>query len=739
MSTALYKKLLFAILILGASLRIGYTTFGDVLPVMWDQRQYVSAALGLISYVDRSGDVPYSDAREDRYRFKHYYEKYIQSEGIDYTGYTPHTLTQARDNVFVAGPLYPGILALIFLSPRADFALARLFSVLLDLVALFCLIRIGYRLVGRTASLMAGALYAIYFPYILTGNTLLMETPTTSLILATVLTLIRSSEKGGWRLFVLSGVMIGALILTKPTAMLLGIPLALGFYSYTRRTTTASLLIKRFAFMAVPAAAIFIVWLGIASAHFGQVTMRDPQYAEGNLRQSMSIEFEGYDMDKVSEEFWTRPIAAGITSDPVGFIGLLAKKVDRMWRQPYNDFRRSFIVSTAFNETFHKIILIVGFIGLLTLAVTRWSFAALPLLLVGYYAGIHLIFHSVARYNFSAIPMILLGTAFVVQQLFESWRHRRREHVLPLTLALSCLVIALALSPHIVVAITGREIGRVGATLLVVARTLLAFGGTYVMVRLLNASTTRYARIGISCTLATIIMVIGWSSLLARDQFAEFTCRLSEPQMKCGTRIYMRKIPDMKLGEQLVVAIDMLSGNGRRNTFTSYVADTSMELIGGQPPLSKLFYPKPAYRHFVRIEGEGIETFRQYAFLPVELDRVAAQFTSTGYLQIEIAINRRFDESNNYIELFGHQKTENRMPFLPSVRATSLERYVEKNDPRLRERVNLLSDSAVSYYIPRRSSEIVVGTDLSPATGIQTGRYNMFLMHFRPDGSIDVY
>ena len=78
-------------------------------------------------------------------------------------------------------------------------------------------------------------------------------------------------------------------------------------------------------------------------------------------------------------------------------------------------------------------------------------------------------------------------------------------------------------------------------------------------------------------------------------------------------------------------------------------------------------------------------------------------------------------------------------PFIPAWRNTAIERFVHQGDPRIPLPVKLLSDSAISYYIPRTSDHLRECEDLSPAAGKQTGRFNIFVMQLKPDGRALVY
>jgi len=78
-----YRRYVLAILAVALVLRVGYLAFGEVLPVMWDARRYAAAGLALISLVDHSAPAGAATEHDDRYRFRHYYEKYIQGEQIE--------------------------------------------------------------------------------------------------------------------------------------------------------------------------------------------------------------------------------------------------------------------------------------------------------------------------------------------------------------------------------------------------------------------------------------------------------------------------------------------------------------------------------------------------------------------------------------------------------------------------------------------------------------------------------
>ena len=739
MTTGTFHRRVVLILVLSLGLRLGFLMFGDLLPVMWDARRYVAASIGLISLVDDSGAGPVVSEHEDQRQFDHYCRKYIQGEQIEWLFYQPHTLTQAREDMFYGGPLYPLCLAAIFAAAPADFTVARLFGILLDLLSNLLLIAVGWRLIGRRGALIAGLLYAVYFPFILGCSLLLLETSTSFWILLALYLLLRGNEKHYRWPLLLAGVVTGLLVLNKPTAVLLVIPLAVGMFRHISRSCTGRDVVGRLLCFLTPALIVLAGWTTYTSAHYGRPAVRDPHYVESVLRQSTSIEFEGYDLDKVEKDFWTRSIVNDLLDDPIGSVGLAIKKLDRLWRRPFNDFKRSFIMPYRTGEMLHLLIVVSGLLGLVILWRCDRARGVWPVAIVGYYTAIHLVLHSLSRYNFNAMPMVLLGSAYIMALFWEACRAGAvRTRLMPVA-ALVLMVAAYGFDQDWLNSIFGTGVSLTLMIGVLLMKTALLTGGLFLLSRLLTWEHYPRSRLLIVVVPLFLISVTGWTTTLSRAGWAEFECRLTSNSVKAGTRLYISELKEVRQDELLAAVVDVNSGRGRSNTFTLAVGDTTFEFVGGQKPLSDLFYPKPTYDAYALLEPLGMEQFRQYAIVPLDDSLIRRVLDRDGFVDVWLAINDRFEEENNHISVWGNYETGCRSAYIPGVRFTSVERYVHRDDPRLRREVNYLSDSTVSCYTARSDNKVMTGMDLSPTAGKQTGRYNIFLMHFMPDGSRLVY
>ncbi len=736
MADTWFRKTVPAVVIAAGLIRIAFLLSGEVLPVIWDARRYACAAIGMISYLDSSGPETSSDERADRYAFKHYYEKYIQGEPIDFQFYTPSSLTQARDDIFLAGPLYPALLAAIFaLAPVADFTFARLLGILFDLGALWMLILVARRLAGRRAAIVGGVLYAIYFPFIQTSTVLLLETSTSFFILLGIYLLMRGAETDRRLFFTLAGVVCGLLVMHKPTAMFISIPLVVGFYFYTRNKLSLRRFIRRVGIMAVPALIMFAAWLTVASIKFDQPTLRDPSYAGANLRQSSSIEYEGYDLDRVDDDFWERQPYDDLIPRLPEYLGLFAKKFERLWSSPYIAFKRSFILPESFVRWLHSAVIFFGLIGMIVLLFRSFRLAVWPVLISGYYTAIHLIFHSLNRYSFNALPLLFIMAAWTVTTLYDELSNKstnRWRHVLQAIL----LIPAGAVFEPSWVALLMGSAQTYGLVLpgLVFKAGFIGFA-LYILSRILLRDTGPLYRWLMVILVVIPYVVVVVTPVLSRDNWSEFACRIDDPEVRAGTRFYLSDLMPENVPSVWWLLVDMNVPEGKPPLFEVKIGRRTGSYILGQEPLRRHFYSKPTYTEYARLERIDIAAFRQYAFIELLPGEINQSIERQGYVDVSLNLTPSAD-AEEALYIYG---TQGGASFIPSLTKTSVERHNHRGDPRIREEVKFMSDSVISYYIDSNGDEIVSGRDLSPSIGRQIGRYNMFLVRLNEKGEFSLY
>lgn len=733
-----FNRWVIRILIISIVMRLGFLMFGEVLPVMWDARKYAAGGIGLISYLYPSSKVDITDESEDRRQFKQLADKKIQGEKIEWLSYKPHTLTEAKEEIYFSGPLYPAVLgAIFFIAPVGDFTVARLFGILLDLLSNLLIILIGVRLIGRMPALVAGLIYAIYFPFILSSTMLLLETSTGFLILLAIYLLLRASEDYKRKYLILAGIVTGLLLLNKPTATLIIIPIMAGFYFYVRSKWPNKIFINRLLWYLAPFGIITAIWVTITSIHFGQIAIRDPNYSGANPRQSTSIIFEGYDLDIVEKDFWIRSIAGDILNDPIGYAGLLLKKFDRLWRRPFNDFKREFIIPYKINENLHLVIAVFGLMGLLLLIRLEFKLAAWLLFIIGYYTAIHLIFHSISRYNFNAMPMVILAASYMIVLIWNGFVYSSAKSKMMVLLSLILLIFSITFGANWILILFNSGLSKLSVTIIILVKIILFMSGIWLLAKkLIYENSPRGRHILVFGSTLIVALVIS-SNNLARDNWAEFKTQIISPDVQAGTKIYISDLAKKQDGDSWGIVIDLNSGADRKNSFNVKAGDETVKLIGGKEQLLDMFYPKPTYLYYSKFIPIGIEEFRQYAIIPVQEHFIRQELNNNGYLDIKVSINDNIKEPNNFVYLWGSLSNKSDSTFIPGIRFISIERFVHQDDPRIRYPVKIASDSSISYYINPSSN--LNENDLSPSPGIQTGRYNIFLILFKKDGEFIVY
>ncbi|MFH2050062.1 MAG: hypothetical protein ABIJ12_11505, partial [bacterium] len=234
-----------------------------------------------------------------------------------------------------------------------------------------------------------------------------------------------------------------------------------------------------------------------------------------------------------------------------------------------------------------------------------------------------------------------------------------------------------------------------------------------------------------------VVALVIASNALSRDNWAEFKTQIISSDVQAGTKIYISDLAKKQDGDSWGIVIDLNSGADRKNSFNVKVGDEEVKLVGGKGILLDMFYPKPTYFYYSEYIPIGIEEYRQYAIIPAQEHFIWQMLDKNGYLDISVSINDDLNEPNNFINLWGRLSNNSDSTFIPGIRFVSIERFVHQNDPRIRYPVKFASDSAFSYYI--NPSGKINENDLSPSPGIQTGRYNIFLILFKKDGDFIVY
>ncbi len=711
-----------------------YTT--EPVPVMWDARIYSSAAVGLLHYFDEGGSFGHperlpteTDSTASEHLFLADMEHYIKGERIEWLYYDIPTIEETQDYLFISGPVYPAFLAAVFLTDFAvDFMVVRTFNAVIDGFCVVLVMLIAAMLFDRRTAILAGILYIIYLPFILLTGLVSPDQLTILFILLTLYLLLRWYENKNDRYLYLSGALLGVLVLTRPTATLLFAPFLLGFLHDHKSDITGVL--RHIAKAAVPFIIIVIPWVILASIYFGELAIRDPEYSAANFRSSSSIENEGYDLDYVDKDFWNRSVFKEISSDPLGYAGLLVTKFDRLWSIPFNDLNRSFVITPTVGKIIHRLIVLFGVFGVFSFALNRRRGLIYLFHIPFYYTLIHIVLHSLARYNLNPMPLIIIASAGAMMAVYEFSRRNILKadsfHVkLPLAICLAGIAFIMFFPESAGAAHLG---GMLGAILTITVKILIMisiFGFIAVLVSKTGITARSIKVLGIP---TVILLIVTIAVCGARDRWAEWECRLDSPQQVAGVRIF---IPDdfrLDEGELARVDIDMVTNKAPVNHFHVMINGRRFSPHVLKPPVTEFYVRKMTYPVFEELLDIGKEEMRLWRKIPLSpqfFNQMADQY---GVLDIAIMISDSLPEEDNFIRLFGGYDilSDNHLS-APGLIKTSIERFIDKGDPRIRKNYHLSSDSALSYYIKDLREREFREDDLSDASGRQKGRYRILL------------
>jgi 4-amino-4-deoxy-L-arabinose transferase-like glycosyltransferase len=728
---------LFAICVIA---RLAFVFGTEQIPVMWDARIFVSAAIGLISYVDEGGEFghPQADSKENlkslRKQFDDYIKQYISGEQIEWLYYPPFTRRESQENLFWSGPLVTAALAaMFFLSPVSDFMVVRTVNALVGGLCLVLLMLITKSLFGKGTSILAGIMYILYLPFIILTGMISAEPVTSLLTLLSCYIVLRwyNDKKDGYLYF--WGVSLGLLTFVKSTAILLFLPFMIGLL-YDCRKRYKDFWVSAVK-TAVPLVLIVLPWVIVASLYYGQVAVRDPTHSSANLRVASSLKFSGYNLDRADEDFWTAPMLYTIKENPLDYARLLGRKVNRLWSQPYNDYAQSFIPGKRTARFFHLVIIFTALFGVFGFAAGSQKGLIYLFLIPLYYTIVHAVFLSLSRYNLNAMPFMIIASSVAVVKAIGYIRERlsgkgMARSVFHWLMFLGGWVFVLLVPEGVSMSIFGVKAGVLTLTAL---KIIVLIGLALFLFRLLAGRVTGKGAMAMSIFPALIVALALIVRAYSPVYWAEWKCRLSGPLSAAGSRIYIPPAFRAEPDDEISIAVDLVTVRDGK-PFSVSLNDEVGSFDKGEPPISRYFYRKRSYPVFQHHYDLSLEEMRFWSVLTVSPEKFNEILDKWGYLEITISPNDSLSSEDDGVEIFGdYPATGKKEALIPSLTHSSTDRFVEKGDPRMLMSYKISSDSVISYYIGNLRQGQVSSDDLSPSWGEQSGRYRIYVIVRRFD------
>jgi 4-amino-4-deoxy-L-arabinose transferase-like glycosyltransferase len=300
---------------------------------------------------------------------------------------------------------------------------ARIVEALLGIAAILVVFALGDRLGGRATGLLAAFAVAVYPPFIHSTGELMSEPPAILTLPAAVLAFLWASEQERWRAWLLPGLLFGLTAMFRPEYLLVGVAfvvlagLRVGIARGWRPGLAgAGLLAAALLLPIVPwtirnvdvldrvvpistgsGKALYVGTFLPADGEYQRVKALLVQRYRGRVLDPHSAALEEIDptplFDRVAGRYPDLPRDSALGrigkenfseyfgEDPLGYLGMTARKVGRMWSSGVGE-----AMSSGIGRAVQILIVALGLAGFVLLGLRRswWQLVALatPILLV---------------------------------------------------------------------------------------------------------------------------------------------------------------------------------------------------------------------------------------------------------------------------------------------------------------------------------------------------------------------
>ncbi len=728
--------------VLALGLRLLYVFGVPQTPVVWDAAQYDLAGQAVSRWLGR-------DLGTLLGGILHWRPEVLRAFASDLSG-----------SILSKGPTYPLFLGFIYLIFGHHVGAARGAQAILDTGTVLLVAAIARILGGRRAGYLAAGLYAVYQPMILMTGRLLQETLMVFLLALMLWLILRGAEETrppGRIQAALTGMVLGAIVVGRPALQYLFVPvLPATWLAWERKGTgwrTSFLgLVGGMLLLVVPVTSLIAVLTGRIAVCGTLSAQFDPGLYHGILPHSLgwwpdltdqtgqSILTEGGNPEGVSED---RPYL-GATLDflkrhPLALLQAAARKAPHYFSLPCADWQEHYLLPRAWIVALHQLLVLGGILGAVCCLPTWRRF--LPLAAVGaYILGICAVIDTEVRY---AIPLLAIwtplagvGLARLGEGIRKQWRLGGKGRVWVLGFSAAVMILALPLLelPRLLPWLPGADPATAWKLHLFLEGGVLLLSLIF-LDRLLDSLPGRRAR-----RLGLTVAAVGFVSLACtghrETSWHEWKVALT-PGVQDIEQTFLIP-PEIADVRRAFLVADVLPQLAPGAAVRLQVGEELPVRLGAEDLGGECFrrYLSVAADHF---QGAYDLKQQQYGFQPGGMRKwleveLAAPPTAGETLRVTLGV-----EGRGRLEVYGdYLSPESRSTFEgPSFDVcrlslhTSFYKADNDGDYRIWERTRRFGDATSRL----RSESGSRGEDLSGVPGLQTGRYRIFLMFERADGT----
>jgi hypothetical protein len=657
------------------------------------------------------------------------------------------------------GEVYPLFLSVVYYFWGSNFPAARIAQAVLGTLSLLLLFAVTARLLGKRIALPALLVAAVYPPFILSEGRLLTETVAIFLLLLVSWLLTLSLARGSLAAIFFAGVATAFLTVSRTFfqfSSLVFFPLVLVGLKVGKK--------KRWFLRSLPFLAGFALIIVPRLSFTPQVDKHHRRLISGSWKNGLAMYCgvyppnQGYQTDSdpggevfsrvrreargrlSADDVYLKTVAELILSDPGSVAPVILGKAGIFWKRAYNDFLQSYLLSPEGMDILNRAVLFLGFWGLaslLGLGPAAWPFLAACL----YTWALCFLADAEARYTLPAIPFMIAAGVHVVYRLgrgsIQLWK-KEMPLRLPLLLCLILAGLLLALSrlslPSRLLAFS-PNLEFSAAYRLHVALVVLGLLSPGPIMFLAYRAALTGSRRWAAVLLPALVSVPLYLCAISLHPFGqEWSLRLFHSGQTATQTITLPAEALSWKGAEL--KLDLVSGPGRDYDLLVMVDGKLVRRFerGLSADSDSYIAQRRAFPIYLREQvdhrGQARHLSEVGQWFTVPLD--PATLVGKKEITVDVKLEPLGASRDSWVDLYGDYPSADgpASAFIPTFSQSpselSLYRYLVEDDWRLWRKATVLP-GASSYAEGGKS----FGTDLSPASGRQTGRYRIFLNHRR--------
>lgn len=664
-------------------------------------------------------------------------------------------LRAAFEKTIWKGEAYSATIGLVYAlvgpHPRAVLVL----QTLADTLGCLCVYGIALELGGSAVAVIAFGLAALYEPFIFAAARLQSETLSSCLFLGALWAIVAAARRGEIARHVLAGVLLALAMLMRQALqymfplLLLLVPVAHWDAAWRRKVRLAVAFSAGFFLLIGPRlvatnyifghpiwggarapsinayAGVVLENIGWQTDHFGfAIPPRDELLG--------ALQYRGVSIP--TDEDFHRATRLTLLHHPVESAAVTLHKLYQAWAHPYNDSRWEFVSGLHAQCVWHKLLLVVAVVGLpLSLRVPR---VAIPLLAVAAYLwGTYLGVGIEVRHALPALPLMVCFAAVAIVILGDGlraqWRRRRMRRVLILVgMAIGLHAALQAIPPGRLLDLFPTLAPAVVEDLRVGVRFLVLLAGivvTFDVIRSTRGWRWAMAAAGPAFMLGAAVLLVGRPLATV---WHWWTCPLADERHVARQEFVLPA--DLPPPQKAELRLDLMGPATATNDLIVSVNGVEARRFVGGPGRDDAVLPPPFYMEVFNAQGLAARPWRGWYAVPLPVESIVA----ASKLEVEVHIAGNGSQ-RGAVGLVGDYPSDNEhaydgpSPFAPqSIQDTSIYRYLNAGDWRMRRRIELQGASRSGFFDGQNWS----AADLSPAPGCQLGRYRILLLLHAADG-----